>query len=243
MNERAATVTALLHVCLPQVVELANPSAWTPHAMNAVVRIFASAMDQKRLAVFYRYVLLPAIRGDVQEHKRLNVHYYEALRKSVFKPGAFMKGILLPLADEDCTYREALVLSSIVNRVSLPVEHGAAAIMKLCEQEWRPTTSYLLTVLINKKWSLPKTAVMKLVAHFISFDHGGSGGGASGGALAATELPVVWHRCLLSFVQRYKYSLPSEAVRALKQVVKVHRHHLITMDIHRELDSLNTMAN
>lgn len=48
---------------------------------------------------FYNLVLLPRIRDDLVEFKRLNFHLYQALRKSLFKPGAFMKGILLPLLE------------------------------------------------------------------------------------------------------------------------------------------------
>jgi essential nuclear protein 1 len=42
-------------------------------------------------------VLLPAVREDIGRNKRLNFHYFMALKKSVFKPAAFFKGILLPL--------------------------------------------------------------------------------------------------------------------------------------------------
>lgn len=48
---------------------------------------------------FYNLVLLPRVRDDLAEYKRLNFHLYQALRKSLFKPGAFMKGILLPLLE------------------------------------------------------------------------------------------------------------------------------------------------
>lgn len=52
---------------------------------------------------FYNLVLLPRVRDDLAEYKRLNFHLYQSLRKSLFKPGAFMKGILLPLL-EVCTH-------------------------------------------------------------------------------------------------------------------------------------------
>lgn len=48
---------------------------------------------------FYNLVLLPRVRDDLAEYKRLNFHLYQALRKALFKPGAFMKGILLPLLE------------------------------------------------------------------------------------------------------------------------------------------------
>ena len=46
---------------------------------------------------FYSNFLLPVVRQDIQENKRLNYHLYFALRKAVYKPAAFYKGIILPL--------------------------------------------------------------------------------------------------------------------------------------------------
>lgn len=42
---------------------------------------------------FYNLVLLPRVRDDISEYKRLNFHLYQALRKALFKPGGFMKGL------------------------------------------------------------------------------------------------------------------------------------------------------
>ena len=42
---------------------------------------------------------------------RLNFHLYQALRKALFKPGAFFKGFLLPLCESgNCTLREATII-------------------------------------------------------------------------------------------------------------------------------------
>jgi hypothetical protein len=62
-------------------------------------RIFASNLKEKMAQRFYNLVLLPRVRDDITEYKRLNFHLYQALRKALFKPGAFMKGILLPLCE------------------------------------------------------------------------------------------------------------------------------------------------
>lgn len=44
-------------------------------------------------------VLLDAIREDIQQNKKLNVQYYEALKRALYKPGAFFKGIIFPMLD------------------------------------------------------------------------------------------------------------------------------------------------
>jgi essential nuclear protein 1 len=38
------------------------------------------------------------VREDIHEHKKLNIHLYNCLKKSLYKPAAFFKGFLFPLA-------------------------------------------------------------------------------------------------------------------------------------------------
>ena len=40
---------------------------------------------------FLATVLLPAVRRDVAEHRRLHFALFQALRKATYKPGAFYK--------------------------------------------------------------------------------------------------------------------------------------------------------
>jgi essential nuclear protein 1 len=37
------------------------------------------------------------VRGDIEEAKKLHYHLYMALKKALYKPAAFFKGILFPL--------------------------------------------------------------------------------------------------------------------------------------------------
>ena len=67
--------------------------------MYQATRIFTSNLKEKMAQRFFNLVLLPRVRDDIAEYKRLNFHLYQALRKALFKPGAFMKGVLLPLLE------------------------------------------------------------------------------------------------------------------------------------------------
>lgn len=67
--------------------------------MYQATRIFASNLKDNMAQRFYNLVLLPRIRDDLAEYKRLNFHLYQALRKALYKPGGFMKGFLLPLLE------------------------------------------------------------------------------------------------------------------------------------------------
>jgi essential nuclear protein 1 len=42
--------------------------------------------------------LLPAVRQDIAKNKKLNYHYFHALKKAFYKPAAWFKGILFPIA-------------------------------------------------------------------------------------------------------------------------------------------------
>ena len=81
-----------------EVLFLTNPETWTPHATLAATRVFASNFNPAKAQRFFNLVLLPKCRDDIVLHKRLNFHLYLALRKATYKPAAFYKGIVLPLA-------------------------------------------------------------------------------------------------------------------------------------------------
>jgi len=207
-----------------EVLSLTNPLNWSPAAMYEAVAIFASNLNPRMAQRFYNLVLLPAVRQNVAEHKRLNFHYYRSLKKALFKPAAFFKGILLPMAAENCTLREVCILGSVTAKASIPPMHAAATIVRLCVlTPWFGTTSILLTMLLNKKYALPLQVIEHLVAHFCAF--------------AADErvLPLVWHRALLVFVQRYKFDLSDDQRKRIRELLKIHFHDAVGVEVRREL--------
>lgn len=56
-------------------------------------------MKPPQAQLFLSVVLLDAIREDISENKKLNVQYYEALKRALYKPGAVFKGIVFPLLE------------------------------------------------------------------------------------------------------------------------------------------------
>lgn len=76
-----------------------------------------------------------------------------------------MQGLLLPLcASRTCTVREAVIFTSILKRVSIPVLHSAAALLRLAQLEYCGTTSFFIRVLLDKKYALPYRVVDALVS-------------------------------------------------------------------------------
>lgn len=88
------------------ILSLTEPEKWTPHATYAATKIFASNLDPKQSQKFYREILLERVREEIQETKKLSVQLYMALKKSMYKPSAFFKGILFPL----CEVSAALIM-------------------------------------------------------------------------------------------------------------------------------------
>lgn len=59
----------------------------------AATRIFASAKEAV-LQRFMEMVILERVREDIHETKKLNVHLFNSLKKALYKPGGFFKGVL-----------------------------------------------------------------------------------------------------------------------------------------------------
>lgn len=207
-----------------QILYITEPSSWSAAAMYQGTRIFTSNLTEKMVQKFFNLVLLPRIRDDLAEYKRLNFHLYQALRKALYKPGAFMKGVLLPLLESgNCTLREAIIVGSVVARNSIPLLHSSAAIFKIAEMDYTGANSIFLRIFLDKKYALPYRVVDALVFHFLRFERD------------QRELPVLWHQAFLTFVQRYKADISTEQRDLLLELIKKQNHQTITPEIRREL--------
>jgi len=210
-----------------QLLMLTRPHEWSPHAAYQATRIFAANLNEKMAQRFYAAVLLPVIHHHFTEERKLHPSLYMAIKKALFKPVAFYKGFLLPLAqDEECTLKEALVIASVLQKMHLPPVPTAVTIVKIAQLPFSGPCSVLLRVLIDKKMALPFQAVDALVRYFHRFVRTHS---------KEEALPVLWHQTLLSFVQRYKEDLTPEQLDLISQVCSRHFHYLITPEVRREL--------
>ncbi|VDI12878.1 essential nuclear protein 1 [Mytilus galloprovincialis] len=153
-----------------QILYLTEPETWSAASMYQATRIFVSNLNAKMAQRFFNLVLFPRIRDDIAEFRRLNFHLYMAVKKSLFKPAAFFKGILLPLCESgNCTLREAVIVASILAKNSIPMLHSAAAILKIAEMDYNGANSIFLRTLLDKKYALPFRVIDAVVFHFLSF--------------------------------------------------------------------------
>ncbi|KAG5055646.1 hypothetical protein JHK85_008156 [Glycine max] len=218
-----------------EVLYITEPENWSPNALYQATRIFASNFGAKKAERFYKLVLLPRVREDIRKNKRLHFALYQTLKKALYKPAAFFKGILFPLCESrTCTLREAVIIGSIIEKVSIPPLHS----------------SYFIKLLLEKKYALPYRVVDAVVAHFMRFFN------------ETRIMPVIWHQSLLAFVQSkvteihlkpcsqirsrslaangvlklYKNELQKEDKDRLRNLLEKQKHKLVTPEISRELD-------
>ncbi|KAF8556261.1 Bystin-domain-containing protein [Imleria badia] len=219
-----------------RILALTKPEQWSPHACRAATRIFVSTMKPPQAQLFLSVVLLDAIREDIQSQKKLNVQYYECLKRALYKPGAFFKGIVFPMLEGGCTLKEAAIIASVVAKKKVPVLHSAAALLRIAQMDYTGPNSLFIRVLIDKKYQLPYKVVDALVFHFIRLSNT-----YKARSRGDTEkLPVLWYQSLLAFCQRYSPDLTPDQKDALLDVVRVNPHPQIGPEVRREL--VNSVA-
>jgi essential nuclear protein 1 len=174
-------------------------------------KIFASSLTKLFWMTqrFYNLVMLPRVRDDLAEFNELNSYLYRSLKKALFKPAAFFKGIILPLLESgDCTLREAIIFGSIISKSSILVLHDSACLLKICEMEYSGVNSIFIRILLDKRYALPYRVVDGSVFYFLRFEKD------------QRELPTLRHQALLTFVQRLKNDIFSEQKEALMQFLR-----------------------
>ncbi|KAL3461745.1 Bystin-domain-containing protein [Aspergillus heterothallicus] len=229
------------------LLSITRPESWTANAVYAGTRIFIS---HKPIVAqeFISTVLLERVREEIFEKKKLNVHTYNAMKKALYKPACFFKGLLFPLvASGTCTLREAHIVSSVIARVSIPVLHSAAALLRMCdlaaEQSMRSLEStgavnVFIRIFLEKKYALPYKVIDALVFHFLRFraaEEDSITDGAFRDASKAYKLPVLWHQSLLVFAQRYRNDITEDQREALLDLLLVRGHKDIGPEVRREL--------
>ncbi|KAL2816759.1 Bystin-domain-containing protein [Aspergillus granulosus] len=228
------------------LLSITRPESWTANAIYAGTRIFIS---HKPIVAqeFISTVLLERVREEIFEKKKLNVHTYNAMKKALYKPACFFKGLLFPLVSSGtCTLREAQIVSSVIARVSVPVLHSAAALLRMCDLaaehsmrslESTGAVNVFIRIFLEKKYALPYKVIDALVFHFLRFRAAEDSmtDGPSRDASKVYKLPVLWHQSLLVFAQRYRNDITEDQREALLDLLLVRGHKDIGPEVRREL--------
>lgn len=212
-----------------QILQYTAPENWTAASMSEATKLFSSNLSDEMAQRFYNIILLPRLRDDIAEYKKLNFHLYKALKRALYKPGAFYRGIILPLCEEssETSLREAVIISSILKKTHVPLLHSAATMLKISEMPHSPARCVFLMDLISKNYALPYRVLDGIVDHFTRYTYDDK-----------IELNVQWHQTLLKFCQLYTRDISSDQREALMNLIKKHPHPQITPEIRHLL--LNT---
>ncbi|EPQ26837.1 uncharacterized protein PFL1_05472 [Pseudozyma flocculosa PF-1] len=217
------------------ILYITDPASWTAHATLAAVRTFISSMKPAQAEKFLELVLLDKVRDEIQDEGKVSYQTYEAMKKAVYKPAAFFKGFLFPLCESGTlTLKEGAIVSSVLAKVSIPVLHSAAALLRLAEMEYTGPTSLFIRVLLDKKYALPYKVIDSLVFHYLRFADPKEGV-ETNRETGERRMPVLWHQSLLVFSQRYKQDLTPDQKGALLDLIRVQKHDGITPEVRREL--------
>ena len=203
---------------------LTRPEEWSVHAVDAATRLFSSNLNATRAQRFYYMVLLPAVREDIANTGTLNYHLYQAMRRALYKPAAFIKGVLLPLAESgNCSLKEARIVGSVLFKRHVPPMHAVAALYRIASGPYHGATSIFISNLVSKRYALPYPVIDAVCDHFVRF------------SAEVPPLPVIWHQALLTFAQRYKTELTAEQKVELKHLLQTHGHPAIAREVRHEL--------
>lgn len=221
------------------VLYVTNPDSWSPHATYEATKLFVSNLQANEAQKYIENVLLQKFRTCIEdsENHSLDYHLYRAVKKSLYKPGAFFKGFLLPLVDDHCTVREATIAASVLSKVSVPVLHSSVALAQLLQRDFSPASIVFIRVLIEKKYALPYQTLDELVFFFMRFRKVAQEEMNESYIEEMPPLPVVWHKSFLAFAQRYKNDITDDQRDFLLETVRQRFHHAIGPEIRRELVS------
>ncbi len=238
----------------PDVLYVTNVEQWSPVAVFEATSLFVSNLSAAQATKFVNIILLPRFKAEFErtdeyskEPRKLNYHIYRALKKSLYKPSAFFKGFLFPICEEGCSLKEAIIVSSVLSKISIPALHSAAAIMRLTEMKYSVDKTMFIKALLDKKYALPYKVIDSLVFYFMSFRN------TPGNKYTNAEydnrvtqspleentkdikLPVVWHQAFLSFATIYKNDITDDQRDFLLEVVRMRGHHMISPKIREQL--------
>ena len=209
-----------------------KPYSWSPHAMFEGTCIFASNLNNTLVEDFYKLYLVPYIRANIRKFGKLNIYLYNALKKAIYKPAGFFKGVIFPMA-ENLSTKEANIIGSILQKCSIPIAHSSSAIMRLCELNGLNRIShghfFFIKLLLSKKYALP-TQVKSGIINFlvkISQNKSLSNNGS---------FPVIYHQLLLTLCQIYKFDLSSVEKEEIRKLCNQFTHKAITEHILKEVD-------
>ncbi|CAH8584006.1 unnamed protein product [Heterobilharzia americana] len=227
------TVKMLPHlVGWETLLEMLKPLEWSVHTYPRIVKVFASK-GHEPAHHFYELYLLPKVKQDIEENRRLCFHLFEALIRSMFRPEEFISGVYLPWVQSEMSKTEGLILSNLIKRATLKSRFAAVALALTLEEEFSIPRSMVIETFLTKKYHLPEAAVLKVIDYFISFDKD-----CTAYFTDEKRMPLTWFKSLLVFLEFYRHCIGSDEREKLLKLCRRHEHPQITQEIRSFLGTI-----
>lgn len=239
------------------LIKITRPDNWTVHAFFRATKTFVASPESKHTLHFFKYYLLPKCLQNISQYGKLNYHLFQALRKAIYRPSLWFRGILFPFLKGQFnseyktgvrsssnsfsmgTIKQSQILSAVLMKCSVPNVHASAAFLKILELKYTGPVGVLVKLFIDKKFALPLSVIRSVTQWFLDF-------GARSGLNEETsenkediKLPVLWFQSLFSFSKGYKKYLTEAEITALKKLVKKKiKHPLMSKEIIKYLSEV-----
>nr|AAW25277.1 SJCHGC09292 protein [Schistosoma japonicum] len=227
------TVKMLPHlVGWDSLLEMLKPLEWSVHVYPRSSRYLHPRVTNQHIT-FYESYLLPKVKQDIKENRRLCFHLFEALIASMFRPEEFISGVYLPWVQSEMSKTEGIILSNLIKRATLKSRFAAVALALTLEEDFSIPRSMVVETFIAKKYHLPEAAVLRIINYFISFDKD-----CTTYFTDEKRMPLTWFKSLLVFLEFYRHCVnPSQREKLLK-LCRRHEHPEITPEIRSFLGTI-----
>jgi essential nuclear protein 1 len=238
------------------LVKITRPQNWTVHAFFKATKIFVSSPESKHTLHFFKYYLLPRCLKNISEKGKLNYHLFQSLRKAIFRPSLWFRGILFPFLKGQFnaeykpgvrfsgdtlslgTIKQSQIISAVLMKCSVPNVHASAAFLKCMELPYTGPVGVLIKLFIDKKFALPLSVIRRVTQWFLDFGKT-SNLDETNKNKENTKMPVLWFQSILSFGKGYYKYLNEAEIMALKNLVrKKFKHEVLSKEIIQVLTNL-----
>nr|CAH8864476.1 unnamed protein product [Trichobilharzia regenti] len=214
------------------LLEMLKPLEWSVHVYPRIVRVFASK-GHEPAHHFYELYLLPKVKQDIEENRRLCVHLFESLIASMFRPEEFISGVYLPWVQSEMSKTEGVILSNLIKRATLKSRFAAVALALTLEEDFSIPRSMVIETFLAKKYHLPEAAVHRVIDYFISFDKD-----CTAYLTDEKRMPLTWFKSLLVFLEYYRHNINPDQREKLLKLCRRHEHPQITPEIRSFLGTI-----
>lgn len=228
--------------CLPSnadftfVLSRLGADQWTSAATKQMTKCFVQSGGEPT-AFFYETYLLPRVRDEIAQYKKISFHMAAAMDEAKFRQVEFVNYFLLPwLESDDYTNAELKSLGWYLKKRSFTDDTSKAFVAHLLMSEFSVFRLFICGVMMAKKEVLAETILKLFVDYYMKFDSEE----AKMYYTTANVLPVLFYEVLNDFLKTYGNHLTFEDVLNLQKMLRRHPHPYFTKELQNKLSSLQS---